>query len=39
VVWANNQAVNELSKLGSTWVEVPARVFIQDVVAPSVKQD
>jgi ribonuclease HI len=39
VVWANNQAADELSKLGSTRAEVPARVFIQDVMAPSVKQD
>ena len=28
VVWADNQAANELLKLGSTRVEVPAGVFI-----------
>ena len=28
VVWANNQAADELSKLGSTWAKVPTRVFI-----------
>ena len=28
VVRTDNQAANELSKLGSTWTEVPARVFI-----------
>jgi hypothetical protein len=28
VVWANNQAADELPKLGSTRAEVPARVFI-----------
>ena len=38
VVRANNQATNELSKLGSTWAEVPAGVFIQDLVTPSIKQ-
>jgi hypothetical protein len=39
VVRANNQAVDELSKLGSTRAKVLARVFIQDIMAPSVKQD
>ena len=38
VVWANNQAADELSKLGSTRAKVPARVFVQDLVAPSIKQ-
>jgi Mg2+ and Co2+ transporter CorA len=28
VVRTNNQAADELSKLGSTWAEVPARVFV-----------
>ena len=28
VVRANNQAADELSKIGSTWIEVLARVFI-----------
>ena len=34
VVRANNQATNELSKIGSTRTEVAARVFIHDLVAP-----
>ena len=38
VVRANNQAADELSKLGLTWDEVPAGVFIQDLVMPSIKQ-
>ena len=38
VVWADNQVADELSKLGSTRAEVPARVFIQDLVTPSIKQ-
>ena len=38
VVRANNQATNELSKIGSTRTEVAARVFIHDLVAPSIKQ-
>ena len=28
VVWANNQTADELSKIGSTWAEVLARVFV-----------
>jgi Mg2+ and Co2+ transporter CorA len=39
VVQANNQAADELSKLGSTRAKVLARVFVQDVMAPLVKQD
>ena len=39
VVQVNNQAVDELSKIGSTQVEVPAEVFVQDLVAPSIKQE
>ena len=38
VVQADNQATDELSKLGSTQAEVPAGVFIQDLVTPSIKQ-
>ena len=34
---ADNQAADELSKLGSTRAEVLARVFIQDLVTPSIK--
>ena len=39
VVWANNQAADKLSKIGSTRAEVLARVFIQDLVALSIKQE
>ena len=39
VVWANNQAVDELSKIGSTWADIPAIVFVQDLVAPFIKQE
>ena len=39
VVRANNQAVDELSKIGSTWADILAKVFIQDLVAPSIKQE
>ena len=38
VVWADNQAADELSKLGSIRVEIPTRVFVQDLVTPSIKQ-
>ena len=38
MVRADNQAADELSKLGSTWAKVPTRVFIQDLVTPSIKQ-
>ena len=37
VVWADNQVVVELSKIGSTWAKVLSRVFVQDLVAPSIK--
>jgi hypothetical protein len=36
MVRADNQAADELSKLGSTRAKVPAGVFIQDLVTPSV---
>ena len=39
VVRANNQAADELSKIGSTQAEVLAKVFVQDHVAPSIKQE
>ena len=39
VVWANNQAAYELSKIGSTRVDVLVGVFVQDLVAPSIKQE
>jgi hypothetical protein len=38
VVRTDNQAVDELSKLGSTRAKVLARVFVQDLVTPSIKQ-
>ncbi|XP_066383265.1 uncharacterized protein [Miscanthus floridulus] len=38
VVWADNQVADELSKLGSTQAKVPVRVFIEDLVTPSIKQ-
>ena len=37
VVRANNQAADELSKLGSTRAEVPTRVFVQDLMTPFIK--
>ena len=37
VVRANNQAANEVSKLVLTWANVLARVFIQDLVTPSIQ--
>jgi Mg2+ and Co2+ transporter CorA len=37
VVWADNQAADELSKLGSTRAKVLARVFVQDLVTSSIK--
>ena len=38
MVRADNQAADELSKLGSTWAKIPAEVFVQDLVMPSIKQ-
>ena len=38
VVRANNQAADELSKLGSTQAKVLAEVIVQDLVTPSIKQ-
>ena len=38
VVRADNQVADELSKLGSIRVEIPTRVFVQDLVTPSIKQ-
>ena len=39
VVRDQNQAANQLSKLGLTRAEVPAGVFIQDLQTPSIKQE
>ena len=36
---ANNQAADELSKIGSTRANVPTEVFVQDLEAPSIKQE
>ena len=38
VVRADNQVADELSKLGLTQAKVLARVFIQDLMTPSIKQ-
>ena len=37
VVWADNQAADELSKLGSPRAKVLAGVLIQDLMTPSIK--
>jgi hypothetical protein len=39
VVWDKNQAVDELSKLGSSRAQVPHGVFVQDLVKPSIKEE
>jgi hypothetical protein len=39
VVWDKNQAVDELSKLGSSRAQVPHGVFAQDLVKPSIKEE
>ena len=39
VVWDQNQAADQLSKLGSTRAEVLAGVFVQDLQTPSIKQE
>ena len=39
VARANNQAADELSKIGSTRANVPTEVFVQDLEAPSIKQE
>jgi len=39
LVQANNQAADELPKIGSTWAKVLAGVLVQDLVAPSIKQE
>jgi hypothetical protein len=37
VFWADNEAANKLSKLGSTRAEIPHGVFIHDLVKPSIE--
>jgi hypothetical protein len=39
VVRADNEAADKLSKLGSTWSEIPNGVFIQDLVRPSIEEE
>jgi ribonuclease HI len=39
VVRDKNQAVDELSKLGSSRAQVPHGVFVQDLVKPSIKEE
>jgi hypothetical protein len=39
VVRDKNQAANALSKLGSSRVQVPHGVFVQDLLKPSIKQE
>jgi hypothetical protein len=39
VVQDKNQAADELSKLGSSWAQVPHGVFVQDLVKPSIKEE
>ena len=39
MVWANNQAADEPLKIGSTQAKVPTRVFIKDLVVPSIKKE
>ena len=39
VVRDQNQLANHLSKLGSSHVMIPPGVFVQDLLAPSIKED
>jgi hypothetical protein len=39
VLQADNQAADELSKLGSTRAEIPHGIFIQDLVKPSIEEE
>jgi ribonuclease HI len=38
VVWADNEATDKLSKLGSTQTAIPHRVFVHDLVKPSIEE-
>jgi hypothetical protein len=38
VVWADNEAADKLSKLGSTRAAIPHGVFIHDLVKPSITE-
>jgi hypothetical protein len=39
VVWANNEAADKLSKLGSTRAVLPHGVFVHDLVKPSIEKE
>ena len=39
VVWDKNQAVDALSKLGSSRAKVPHGVFVQDLLMPSIEEE
>ena len=39
VVHDQNQLIDHLSKLGSSRAAIPPKVFIQDLLAPSIKEE
>jgi hypothetical protein len=39
VVWADNEAADKLSKLGSTCAAIPHGIFVHDLVKPSIEQE
>jgi len=39
VVRDKNQVADALSKLGSSWAQIPHEVSVQDLVKPSVRDD
>jgi hypothetical protein len=39
VVWADNEAADKLSKLGSTQAVIPHGVFVHDFVKPSIEEE
>jgi hypothetical protein len=39
MIWADNEAVDKLSKVGSTRAEIPHGVFIHDLVKPSIEEE
>ena len=39
MVWDKNQAVDALSKIGSSQAQIPQGVFVQDSIKPSVGGD
>jgi hypothetical protein len=38
MVWADNEAADKLSKLGSTRAAIPHGVFVHDLVKPSIEK-